>query len=146
MRLAMEHAPSSQKSNAQRVRELHEQGLQLKGASSHGVNNCLIDAILLGLLDVGLVPGIASLSQQQRRHVCVLRAAISCTLSMARQPECIWMHTATRHTSWVSSYRRNGHKMLRCTFGSILVLITLTQTGEIMPCGALLFNLLQERR
>ena len=36
--------------------------------------------------------------------------------------------------------------MLRCTFGSILVLITLTQTGEVMPCGALLFILLQERR
>ena len=70
MRLAMEHAPSKQKSNAQRVRELHEQGLQLKCASSHGVNNCLIDALLLGLLDVGLVPGTASLSQQQRRHLC----------------------------------------------------------------------------
>ena len=70
MRLAMEHAPASQKSNAQRVCELHGQGLQLKGASSHGVNNCLIDALLLGLLDVGLAPGIASLSQQQRRHLC----------------------------------------------------------------------------
>ena len=66
----MEHVPASQKSNAQRVCELHEQGLQLKGASSHGVNNCLIDALLLGLLDVGLVPGVASLSQQQRRHLC----------------------------------------------------------------------------
>ena len=72
IRLAMEHAPSKQKSNAQRVRELHEQGLQLQGASSHGVNNCLIDALLLGLLNVGLVPGTGSLSQQQRRH---LRAA-----------------------------------------------------------------------
>ena len=70
MRLAMEHTPSSQKTNAQRVRELHEQGLQLKRASAHGVNNCLIDALLLGLLDAGLVPGTMSLSQKQRRHLC----------------------------------------------------------------------------
>ena len=70
MRLAMEHMPSSQKTNAQRVRELHEQGLQLKRASAHGVNNCLIDALLLGLLDAGLVPGTMSLSQKQRRHLC----------------------------------------------------------------------------
>ena len=70
MRLAMEHMPSSQKTNAQRVRELHEQGLQLKRASAHGVNNCLIDALLLGLLDAGLIPETMSLSQKQRRHLC----------------------------------------------------------------------------
>eukprot|EP00435_Cladocopium_sp_Y103_P000296 s4426_g1.t1 len=77
LRLALEHAPSCQKTNAQRIRELHEQGLQLKTASAHGVNNCLIDALLLGLLDARLVPGTVSLSQQQRRHLC---AACRCFL------------------------------------------------------------------
>ena len=52
------------------MRELREQGLQLKRASAHGVNNCLIDALLLGLLDAGLVPETMSLSQKQRRHLC----------------------------------------------------------------------------
>ena len=70
IRLAMEHVPSSQKTNAQRLGELHEQGLQLKRASAHGVNNCLIDALLLGLLDAGLVPETMSLSLKQRRHLC----------------------------------------------------------------------------
>jgi len=52
------------------VRELREQGLQLKRASAHGVNNCLIDALLLGLLDAVLVPETMSLSQKQRRRLC----------------------------------------------------------------------------
>ena len=145
MRLAMEHAPSSQKSNAQRVRELHEQGLHLKSASSHGVNNCLIDALLLGLLDVGLVPGTISLSQQQRRHLCA-----ACRYFLYTEhgtPAKIYLdahHDAPRILDFFCG--RNGHRMLLCAFGCIVVLITLTSAWKTMPCGGLIFNLSPELR
>ena len=47
MRIAGANVPARMMSNRQRMQELEEEGLVLRVASPHGVNNCLIDALLL---------------------------------------------------------------------------------------------------
>jgi hypothetical protein len=60
------NAPIKRKSNRQRLKELETQkGLRLQAASSHGVNNCLIDALLLGLVAQGLAPGGMTLAKRE---------------------------------------------------------------------------------
>eukprot|EP00438_Fugacium_kawagutii_P033974 Skav228932 [mRNA] locus=scaffold2181:248822:258688:+ [translate_table: standard] len=68
LRIAGANVPTYTKSNARRLKELAAQGLALHVASPHGANNCLIDALLLGMLHAGLTPG--SLSVENRRTLC----------------------------------------------------------------------------
>ena len=56
LRIAGANVPVRMASNRERLRQLEEEGLDLKIASSHGVNNCLIDSLLLGLTLRGIVP------------------------------------------------------------------------------------------
>ena len=52
-RVAQANWPVQMKTNAARLEELAEAGLTLVPASPHGVNNCLIDSVLLGLVAGG---------------------------------------------------------------------------------------------
>jgi len=67
-RLAQENRPAQLKTNAARLEELAEAGLTLIDASPHGVNNCLIDSLLLGLVAVGVL-GVP-VDIDMRRQVC----------------------------------------------------------------------------
>ena len=68
--------PRKRKSNRERIKDLEVQkGLRLQVASAHGVNNCLIDALLLGLVAKGLAPQGMTLAK--REEVCAAcRAAL----------------------------------------------------------------------
>ena len=68
MRIAGANVPARMMSNRSRLQELEKEGLFLRVASSHGVNNCLIDALLLGLAALGLATG--ALSRQERQGLC----------------------------------------------------------------------------
>eukprot|EP00435_Cladocopium_sp_Y103_P057552 s569_g19.t2 len=56
LQLAGANVPVKMMTNARRLQQLAGQGLNLKVASSHGVNNCLIDSLLLGMMLKGLSP------------------------------------------------------------------------------------------
>lgn len=66
--VALANEQDRAQSNEGRLRELEAQGWQLIQASPHGVNNCLIDSLLLGLLRLKILrlPGDIS----TRRTVC----------------------------------------------------------------------------
>ena len=68
MRIAGANVPARMLSNRQRLQELEEEGLVLRVASPHGVNNCLIDAVLLGLAATGVAP--EALSMKERQALC----------------------------------------------------------------------------
>ena len=69
LRIAGMNIPTTRKSNRQRLKELEVQkGLRLHVASSHGVNNCLIDSLLLGLVAAGLAP--QGMTVAQREQLC----------------------------------------------------------------------------
>eukprot|EP00438_Fugacium_kawagutii_P013424 Skav211300 [mRNA] locus=scaffold1052:123014:131837:- [translate_table: standard] len=68
LRIAGMNVPTCTKSNEQRLRELEVQGLRLEVADSHGVNNCLIDSLLQGMMHRGLAP--KTLTLEQRRVLC----------------------------------------------------------------------------
>ena len=76
LRIAGMNIPTKRKSNRQRIKDLETQkGLRLQVASAHGVNNCLIDALLLGLVARGLAPQGMTLAK--REEVCAAcRAAL----------------------------------------------------------------------
>ena len=67
-RVAQKNRPAQLKSNAARLEELAAAGLTLIYASPHGVNNCLIDSVLLGLIRVGVL-GLPN-DMDMRRRVC----------------------------------------------------------------------------
>jgi len=67
-RVAQANRPVQMKSNATRLDELTEAGLTLIPASPHGVNNCLIDSVLLGLIAVGVLDLPQDINV--RRRVC----------------------------------------------------------------------------
>eukprot|EP00438_Fugacium_kawagutii_P008899 Skav215707 [mRNA] locus=scaffold2573:242958:252224:+ [translate_table: standard] len=67
LRIAGMNIPTQRKSNRERLRELEiQKGLRLHVASSHGVNNCLIDTLLLGLVEHGLAPQGMTLAERER--------------------------------------------------------------------------------
>lgn len=66
LRLAGANAPVHMTSNRERLRQLEEEGLVLQVAHSHGVNNCLIDALLLGLVLAGIAPQTYSVDERAR--------------------------------------------------------------------------------
>eukprot|EP00438_Fugacium_kawagutii_P012955 Skav231714 [mRNA] locus=scaffold1306:362022:371836:+ [translate_table: standard] len=68
LRIAGMNVPTRTKSNQERLRELEREGLRLEVAQSHGVNNCLIDSLILGMLHAGLGP--KALTVEQRRVLC----------------------------------------------------------------------------
>ena len=70
LRIAGANVPVRMTSNRERLRQLEEEGLDLKIASSHGVNNCLIDSLLLGLTLTGIVPQKYSVGE--RASVCAM--------------------------------------------------------------------------
>ena len=67
--IASRNEPSHASSNSERIAELeHKRGLQLKVAAPHGANNCLIDAIALGLMDHGVLP--QGQTKADRKRLC----------------------------------------------------------------------------
>ena len=76
LRIAGMNIPRKRKSNRERIKDLEMQkGLRFQVASAHGVNNCLIDALLLGLVAKGLAPQGMTLAK--RAEVCAAcRAAL----------------------------------------------------------------------
>ena len=70
LQVARANVPVRVISNQARLRELEQEGLALMMASSHGVNNCLIDALLLGLMVTGVVP--RKYSVDERAAVCAM--------------------------------------------------------------------------
>ena len=68
MQIAFEQLPRNQKTDAERLDELQASGLQRRSANHHGVNNCLIDAMLLTLAASKIVPG--GLDKKRRRQLC----------------------------------------------------------------------------
>ena len=79
LRIAEANACQEPDTDETRLRELSNQGYELLSASSHGANNCLIDSLLLGLSDLGLLPAHlleasnlqerAALARQCRKHL-----------------------------------------------------------------------------
>ena len=68
LRVAKANVPIAVKSNRDRLIELAQEGLCWTPAHPHGANNCLIDALLLGLMNQRLAP--QSLTRQQRGKYC----------------------------------------------------------------------------
>ena len=68
MQIAFEQLPLNRKTDAERLRELQASGLQRWPAAHHGVNNCLIDAMLLTLAASNIVPG--NMGRKHRRQLC----------------------------------------------------------------------------
>ena len=68
LRIAGANVPVQLHSNAARLRKLEAEGFQLRVASSHGANNCLIDSLLLSLMWQGLSP--RTYSQKDRKEAC----------------------------------------------------------------------------
>lgn len=67
LQIAGHNAPIRAKANLERLQGLEaKEGLRVRVASSHGVNNCLIDSVLLGLVDQGLAPQDLSLADRER--------------------------------------------------------------------------------
>ena len=64
------NVPFRMQSDADRIEELQAQGLLLQTAESHGVNNCLIDSLLLALTAEGLTPQGKIFSKAERRQLC----------------------------------------------------------------------------
>eukprot|EP00438_Fugacium_kawagutii_P001459 Skav211876 [mRNA] locus=scaffold1431:374175:389938:+ [translate_table: standard] len=66
LHIAGMNIPTQRKSNRERLRNLQDtKGLRLRAASSHGVNNCLIDAILIGLDMQGFSPQRMTLAKRE---------------------------------------------------------------------------------
>jgi hypothetical protein len=65
LEIAGANAPVKMVTNAHRLQELAARDLHLRVASSHGVNNCLIDALLLGLMLKGLSPRDYTMAERQ---------------------------------------------------------------------------------
>jgi len=68
LRIAGANVPARLTSNRQRLQDLEARGLVLKVASSHGVNNCLIDSLLLGLMATGVAP--KKYAAEERKALC----------------------------------------------------------------------------
>ena len=68
LRIAGANVPTKMTTNADRLRELAQQDLHLKIASSHGENNCLIDSLLLGLMMIGVSP--RQYTVEERKELC----------------------------------------------------------------------------
>ena len=80
MRIAGANVPARVMSNRQRLQELEDEGLVLRVASPHSVNNCLIDALLLGLAATGVVS--ESVSMKERQALCAqCRNYLACQYS-----------------------------------------------------------------
>ena len=83
LRIAGANVPARMMSNRQRLQELEQEGLVLRVASPHGVNNCLIDALLLGLAATGVAP--EALSMKERQGLCErCRHYLACQYSTPR--------------------------------------------------------------
>ena len=68
LQIAGVNMPLNMMTNACRLQELTARGLHLKVASSHGVNNCLIDSLLLCLVNKGLTP--QEYTMAERKALC----------------------------------------------------------------------------
>ncbi|CAL1127444.1 unnamed protein product [Cladocopium goreaui] len=68
LQIAGVNMPRNMMTNACRLQELTARGLHLKVASSHGVNNCLIDSLLLCLVNKGLTP--QEYTMAERKALC----------------------------------------------------------------------------
>ena len=68
LQIAGANVPVKMMTNTRRLPELSARGLHLKVAASHGVNNCLIDALLLGLVANGLTARDYTLAE--RKALC----------------------------------------------------------------------------
>ena len=75
--IALDNLPARAKSNQERLKELEAEGLHLQVAETHGVNNCLIDSLLINLSATGIAPRPFSIAEREklcaqcRRHLNV---------------------------------------------------------------------------
>ena len=68
LNIAKANVPAEAILDQQRLKELRGQGLYLRLASSHGVNNCLIDSLLLNLMAADVAP--VQYTLEQRAALC----------------------------------------------------------------------------
>ena len=70
LRLADANVSLQMQSDTQRLQDLRARGLRLQKAESHGVNNCLIDSLLLALTAQNLTLHGRQYSRAERKNLC----------------------------------------------------------------------------
>ena len=92
LRLADANVSLQRQSDTQRLQDLRARGFRLHKAESHGVNNCLIDSLLLALTAQNLTPcGVKFCAVKASNNASIRQLLTPCDLA---RPSCPGMTTA----------------------------------------------------